>query len=228
MRDRPTAPVARAGRSPASATLDLVCCSADGRHLAVLVREGGRGTSPTLPWAALDATAPLDAAAARLARDQVGRAPGWMAQVGVVGEGRKHPAALPLSVTFVAVVPTGTPAPSGMTWIRVSELPALPARQLVMVPAAVAALRDRMDLAPIAFRMLPAEFTLSELQLMYELLLGRRLHKASFRRALQAAYLVEPTDAWRSEGRGRPAQLFRYAPRRRRGVRRSVRFELLG
>ena len=61
----------------------------------------------------------------------------------------------------------------------------------------------------------------------YELLLGRRLHKASFRRALQAAWLVEPTDEWRSEGRGRPAQLFRYAPRRRRNQRRGVRFDLL-
>jgi hypothetical protein len=39
---------------------------------------------------------------------------------------------------------------------------------------------------------------------------------------------VEPTDEWRSEGRGRPAQLFRYAPRKRRGGRRGVRFELLG
>jgi hypothetical protein len=43
---------------------------------------------------------------------------------------------------------------------------------------------------------------------------------------LQASYLVEPTDEWRSEGRGRPAQLFRYAPRKRRGARRGVRFDL--
>ena len=85
-----------------------------------------------------------------------------------------------------------------------------------------------MDVAPVAFHLLPRTFTLSELQEVYEILLGRRLHKASFRRALQAAYLVEPTDEWRSEGRGRPAQLFRYAPRKRRGVRRAVRFDLLG
>jgi 8-oxo-dGTP diphosphatase len=88
--------------------------------------------------------------------------------------------------------------------------------------------RDRLDQAPIAFRLLPPTFTLTELQAMYELLLGRRLHKASFRRALQGAWLVEPTEEWRSEGRGRPAQLFRYAPRRRRSARRGVRFELLG
>jgi hypothetical protein len=94
------------------------------------------------------------------------------------------------------------------------------------VDAAVAVVRRRVDQSPLAFRLLPAAFTLSELQSIYELLLGRRLHKASFRRALQAASLVEPTDEWRSEGRGRPAQLFRYAPRRRRGVRRGVRFDL--
>jgi 8-oxo-dGTP diphosphatase len=74
---------------------------------------------------------------------------------------------------------------------------------------------------------LPQRFTLSDLQRVYEIMLGRRLHKASFRRALQAATLVEPTDEWRSEGRGRPAQLFRYAPKRRRRVRRGLRFDLV-
>jgi 8-oxo-dGTP diphosphatase len=228
MRDRSAAPVARAGRSPASASLDLVCCTATGRHLSVLVHVGARTSPATLPWVSLESGASLDAVAARLVREQLGRAPSWVAQVGASGDGKRHPSGAPLSILFVAVVPVGTPAPAEMEWLAIGELPALGARQQAMVPAAIAAMRDRMDLAPIAFRMLPSEFTLSELQQMYELLLGRRLHKASFRRALQAAYLVEPTDSWRSEGRGRPAQLFRYAPRKRRGIRRSVRFELLG
>ena len=88
----------------------------------------------------------------------------------------------------------------------------------------VRSLRSRLDQGPMAFHLLPATFTLTQLQEIYELLLGRRLHKASFRRSLHAAWLVEPTDEWRSEGRGRPAQLFRYAPKKRRGVRRGVRF----
>jgi hypothetical protein len=96
-----------------------------------------------------------------------------------------------------------------------------------MLDAALETLRTRMDYAPIAFKLLPAMFTLSELQQMYEILLGRRLHKASFRRALQGAVLVEPTEEWRSEGRGRPAQFYRFAPRKRRQGRRPVRFDLL-
>ncbi len=96
-----------------------------------------------------------------------------------------------------------------------------------MVDTALTMVGNRLDQTPIAFRLLPATFTLGDLQHMYELLLGKRLHKASFRRALQAAWLVEPTDEWRSEGRGRPAQLFRYSPRKKRRSQRGVRFDLL-
>ena len=66
-----------------------------------------------------------------------------------------------------------------------------------------------------------------DLQATYETILARRLHKASFRRALQAAFLVDPTGEQRGEGRGRPAQLFRFAPRRRKSARRGVRLDLL-
>jgi hypothetical protein len=104
----------------------------------------------------------------------------------------------------------------------------LTGRPRQQIDLAIASMRARVDQQPIAFRLLPAAFTLSELQAVYELLLGRRLHKASFRRSLHASALVEPTDEWRSEGRGRPAQLFRYAPPRRRRQRRGIRFDLIG
>jgi 8-oxo-dGTP diphosphatase len=222
-----TSSSARAGRTSPAATVDLICCSAADGRLVVLAPVVARGRRPELPWLALDADAPLEPAAQRLARATAGRAPTWMVQLGAFGGGQRHPAGAPLSVAYVAVVPTGTAAPEGVAWQPLDALETLGSRQGSMLEAALVGLRDRMDIAPVAFRMLPPTFTLSELQEMYELLLGRRLHKASFRRALQGSYLVEPTDEWRSEGRGRPAQLFRYAPRKRRGIRRSVRFELL-
>lgn len=229
MRDR-TSTVARAGHSTrlTAASLDIVCCSAAGHHLVVLAPVAAGRAKQELPWAPLPPDAPLETAAPRQARAVLGRVPSYLVQVGAFGDGARHPSGAPLSIAYAAVAPMGTAAPEGMAWQRVAELAALGPRQQTMLAAAVGALRDRMDLAPVAFRMLPEAFTLSELQEIYEILLGRRLHKASFRRALQGAFLVEPTDEWRSEGRGRPAQLFRYAPRKRRGVRRSVRFELLG
>jgi len=228
MRDR-TDSVARVGPTrPTAASLDLVICTPRDRHLAVLVRTGPRGGSPVLPWVALDGESRLGALAGQFAKQTIGVAPSWFAQVGGFGDGLRHPSTLPLSIGYVAVVPTGTDAPQGTEWRALAECSALSPRQSRVAEVALQVLRDRMDIEPVAFRMLPKVFTLSELQEVYELLLGRRLHKASFRRALQAAYLVDPTDEWRSEGRGRPAQLFRYSPRKRRSIRRSVRFELLG
>ncbi|HVE78901.1 MAG TPA: hypothetical protein VNA89_08575 [Gemmatimonadaceae bacterium] len=232
MRDRSTPPATRAAVRRASVSLDVVVLTPLGRGLAVLcVRADPRARDKwILPWDAPRGEESLDAGAARVARAALGAGPAWLEQVVAIGDDRRHPADAELSVGYVALAPLGTGAPGGGAgaWFPIGELPQLPPRHRALVDAAADAVRVRLDQSPIAFRLLPPTFTLSELQEIYELLLGRRLHKASFRRALQAAYLVEPIDEWRSEGRGRPAQLHRFAPRKRRGGRRGVRFELLG
>lgn len=213
-------------RRRGAATIDLVLCSARAGRLHVLVVKSAAGKH-VLPFAwSVDGEA-LEQTARELARDITGHAAAWMAP-GVALSGKKHPAESALSVPYVGVMSATTPTPGGAAWFPVDALPALASRQRAMADGALETLRLHMDGAPVAFRLLPPAFTLSELQQAYELLLGRRLHKASFRRALQAAYLVEPTDEWRSEGRGRPAQLFRFSPRKRRGGHRSVRFDLIG
>jgi 8-oxo-dGTP diphosphatase len=160
-------------------------------------------------------------------RDLTGADPAWIEQVGAFADGKRHVIDADLSIGYVAVMPA-PPDGDASVWAVPSELAGLTPRQHTIANAALAALRTRMDHAPIAFRLLPPQFTLTELQQAYELLLGKRLHKASFRRALQAAFLVQPTDEWRSEGRGRPAQFFEFAPRKRRAGRRGVRFDLMG
>jgi 8-oxo-dGTP diphosphatase len=210
--------------------VDVVLLTPQGRHLSVLLErvEGARPKERwALPWETMQSGEMIEEGAVRLARQVLGSAPGFVEQVAAYGDGRRHPSGAPLSVAFLALVAAGTPTPAGGSaeWFSVDEIPALAPRQKAMLQGALHAVRSRLEHSPIAFRLLPATFTLSELQEIYEILLGRRLHKASFRRALHAAGLLEPTDEWRSEGRGRPAQLFRYAPRKRRSSRRGVRFE---
>lgn len=213
--------------------IDVVLLTPRERTLAVLVQ---RASDPrardrwVLPWDAPRNAEPPEHAAERIARAALGIAPAALEQVGAFGDDRRHPGDAQLSVGFVGLVPHGPATAGGEhgVWVDREQLPQLSPRQRAIVDAAVTEVRRRVDQSPLAFRLLPAAFTLSELQGVYELLLGRQLHKASFRRALQAAFLVEPTDEWRSEGRGRPAQLFRFAPRRRRGSRRGVRFDLIG
>jgi 8-oxo-dGTP diphosphatase len=213
-------------------SVDVVLCTLRDRELAVLLvrSEAARARGRwCLPWAPVIAKETPDRVAARVALRAAGARAGWLEQAGAFGGPIRHPGGAGLSVGYVGVTPARSAgAPAGGRWFAAGALPPVVPRHHAMIDAGLAQLRERLDRVPVAFRLLGDPFTLGELQAVYELLLGRRLHKASFRRALQAAFLVEPTDQWRSEGRGRPAQLFRYAPRRRRGGRGSVRFDSLG
>jgi len=212
-----------------SFSVDVVLVTATRNELAVLLaRNSSDRERWSLPWRSPQAGESLEIAAIRAVEEALGEAPNWMEQIGAFGDGKRHPSESDVSVAYLGLVPHETASPrAGYTWFQVADLPPLSPRQRAMVESATKIIQSRLDQAPIAFRLLPNTFTLSELQQMYELLLGKRLHKASFRRALQAAWLVEATDEWRSEGRGRPAQLFRYLPKRKRRPHRGVRFDFL-
>jgi len=224
--------VARPAVRSLTAAVDLVLLTPRDGSLAVLLLKAADPRARDrwlLPWDAPRPEEPPDQAAIRLSRGVLGVPPAALEQIAAFGDGRRHPGDAQLSVSFVGLVPHGPASHTtdGAVWVDVEQLPLMAPRHRVIVDAAVDVVRKRIDQSPLAFRLLPPSFTLSELQAIYELLLGRSLHKASFRRALQAAFLVEPIDEWRSEGRGRPAQLYRYAPKRRRGMRRGVRFDLI-
>ena len=203
-------------------SIDLVLVAYRDRKLHVRVQSEEKKAF-ILPWGPRGRGESLDQGANRIAKGTLGAAPGWIEQIGAFSEGTSHPGGSALSVCYAGVVPwSASPA-----WKEIAGLSLASDRQRHMVSATLSALRHRLEQTPIVFSLLPREFTLSELQQAYETLLARRLHKASFRRALQAAFLVHPTGEWRSEGRGRPAQLFRYAPKKRAKQRRGVRLDLL-
>ena len=228
MRERPSVPMKSAVRRTTLA-VDVVVLSPRAESLAVLLVRAPAGARErwTLPWDAPQQNEGLEDAASRIAEAVLGSAPAFFEQVGAFADGKRHPGDADVSIGIVALVPARAEAPAtDSEWFPLDALPTLAPRHRAVVERAASVARQRVDQSPLAFRLLPSTFTLSDLQSVYELLLGRRLHKASFRRALQASYLVEPTDEWRSEGRGRPAQLFRFAPKKRRGTRRGVRFDL--
>ena len=219
----------RRARKPSS-TIDLILLTAVGGQLAVLLARSPEGREKwMLPWDAPRPGEAMEASALRIARSTAIGEPAWLEQVGAYGDAKRHPSDADISVGYAGLIPMGTPPPVGgvYAWFPLADVPPLAPRQRLILDGAITTVRGRMDQSPVAFRLLPQMFTLTELQQMYELLLGKRLHKASFRRALQAAWLVEPSDEWRSEGRGRPAQLYRYGPRKRRPVQRGIRLDLL-
>jgi len=78
---------------------------------------------------------------------------------------------------------------------------------------AVKRVRGKLDYAPIGFELLPDAFSLRDLRLVHEAILGRPLNKDSFRRRILDRGLVVPTGE-RAAGVGhRPPELYRFADR---------------
>ena len=79
--------------------------------------------------------------------------------------------------------------------------------------AAITRLRSKVEYTSLPAFLMPVEFTLTELQRMYEILLARKLEKKAFRTRFLAAKLIDPLPRMKS-GANRPAQLYRLKPRR--------------
>jgi hypothetical protein len=79
-----------------------------------------------------------------------------------------------------------------------------------VLASAIGELRRSIKYRPVIFELMPAVFTLFELQKTVEAILGPHLHKQNFRRLVEGCGLVEPTGEYRFRTGGRPAQLFRF------------------
>lgn len=74
----------------------------------------------------------------------------------------------------------------------------------------IARLRAKIKYRPVVFELMPASFTLLELQRAVEALAGRALHKQNFRRLIDQQRLVEETGEVSTETGGRPAKRVRF------------------
>jgi ADP-ribose pyrophosphatase YjhB (NUDIX family) len=79
-----------------------------------------------------------------------------------------------------------------------------------IIEYAVERLRNKIEYTDIAFNLMPEQFTLTELQQVYEVILGKELLKANFRRKI--ADMVLETGEYTRDAGHRPSKLFRYNP----------------
>ena len=167
-------------RRPATVSIDVVLCAPRRRHLSVLLTRPRERDRWALPHAAYIPGESPKNTAAQIARRALDGQPVCLEQFGVFADGRNRSAAY-LSIGFVGATCERL---GGSTvraaWFSFRDLPPMQERHVLMINAAMAALRDRMDFTPIAFGLVPTSFTLGALQSAYELLLNQRLHKAVF------------------------------------------------
>jgi 8-oxo-dGTP diphosphatase len=203
-------------------TADVVVFTVEGAldamKLKVLLVE--RGAEPhkgswALPGGFVHEHEDLPAAAARELREETGLTDVYIEQVAAVGTPGRDPRGHTVTVVYVALVPAdrhalqSTGDARGARWFEVGRLPPLAFDHRRLLDAALDRLRRRLGETPMAFALLPAEFTLSELQSLCEVILGRPLDRRNFRRKVMDAGFIAAARGKR-EGRHRPAQLYRF------------------
>jgi 8-oxo-dGTP diphosphatase len=117
-----------------------------------------------------------------------------------------------LSVSYFALVRReASVLETGGTWHPVTDLPILAFDHQEIVDYGLRRLRSKLEYSPIAFDVLPNEFTLHDVYQLYTTVLGSGFSDYSnFRnRLLKLGFLTE-TDRKVSKGSGRPASLYRF------------------
>ena len=213
-----TSTAARSAR--AQVTVDVVIFTIlDGALNVLLVRRGiepykGRWAIPG--GFILDGES-LEQAALRELREETGVADVYLEQLYTFGDPDRDPRGRVITVAYYALIAmdrahlrAGTDAAEARWW----PVAALPKRLAFdhtgIIDYAVERLRAKVEYTTVGFQLLPQEFTLGELQEVYEAIAGRPLDKRNFRRRIEQLDVLAPLERWRRAGASRPARLYRF------------------
>jgi 8-oxo-dGTP diphosphatase len=199
-------------------TVDIVLFTIRERRLHVLLIR--RLAKPfenrfALPGGFVHEDESLDAAAVRELREETGVDKVYLEQLYSFGDPKRDPRGRVITVAYYALATgrhtlrAGTDA-SDAAWFPVSDLPPLAFDHRKIVEYAHGRIRNKLDYTNVGFELLPAKFTLTELQLVHEAILGEALDKRNFRRKITQKGIVKPLKEWQQTGR-KPAQLYRFS-----------------
>lgn len=186
-------------------------------ELAVLLLR--RNHSPfagswALPGGLLaDEEAP-EAGARRVLAEQTGLAEVYLEQLYTFGQPHRDPRGRVVSVAYFALVPYSRAvvwqqAPVAIAWYAARTPPELAFDHAEIVAMARQRLAAKLEYSTIALQLMPRRFTLSQLQGVYETILGVPLDKRNFRKRLRTLDCLELTDEMDRSGGHRPARLYR-------------------
>ena len=205
----------------AALTVDCVVFGFDGEGLQVLLIR--RGLEPfknkwALPGGFVQLAETLDEAARRELAEETGLTDVYLEQLYTFGSVKRDPRERVVSVAYYALTQPADHNTAASTdaaeaqWFPVSETPALAFDHQGILDTALLRLRGKLRYQPIGFELLPPKFTLTQLQRLYEAVLGESLDKRNFRKKVLGYNLILPLKEQQRDGPHRPAQLFRFDP----------------
>ncbi len=172
-----------------------------------------------LPGGIIRSEESLDDAAHRELGEKAGVKNVYLEQLYTFGDVGRDRTRRAISTVYFALVNaaglnlTTTPKYAGINWFPVNRLPQMAYDHPRVIHYAVQRLRWKLEYTNVAWSLLPRAFTLSDLQIVYEAILGRSLDKRNFRKKVLALKLVASTGRRRHVGAHRPATLYRFTKR---------------
>lgn len=155
------------------------------------------------------------AAAKRELQEETGVQDVSLHQIKAYGEPKRDPRGRVLSIAFLALIrpkeqlKAQTDALSA-GWFPIASLPKLAFDHEQIIDDALKQLRLEIQMTNIAFQILPKQFTLTQLQVLYENVLGKTLDKRNFRKKIKELGTLKETDRFWQEGAHRPARLYEF------------------
>jgi 8-oxo-dGTP diphosphatase len=199
-------------------TADVALFTIQQERLQVLLIQ--RGQAPfegawALPGGFVNPQECLEDCALRELMEETGVSGVYLEQLYTFGSPDRDPRERIISVAYYGLTPVPAVEPRAGSdaaraiWFVVDQLPELAFDHADIIAKARERLRAKLDYSTIAFQFMPKKFTLSELQAVYQTILGEALDKRNFRKRINAQGLVKPTGDQRRDGKHRPAALYR-------------------
>jgi 8-oxo-dGTP diphosphatase len=157
----------------------------------------------------------LEQSATQALSDRAGVTGVYLEQLYTFGKPARDPRGRVVSVAYYALVPSerlpnGKQGPdAAVGCFPVDGLPELAFDHADIANLAHQRLAAKLAYSTIAFQFLPEQFTLRDLQSVYEIIMHQRLDKRNFRKQILAMNQIEETGDVCRKGNHRPARLYR-------------------
>ena len=197
-----------------AAAVVVVIFTVQQERLSVLLIE--RAAEPcrdqwALPGGVLRDGESLDGAAARKLADETGVSDLFLEQLYTfdrLGDGRADVVVTYFALVDVARVRLRTELEWRPAWHPARGLPALAFDNGRVLEYAEERLRNKLEYTNVVYSLLPARFTLTQMQRVYEAILGEQMDKRNFRRRVVGLGIVGETGQTMKQGAHRPAMLY--------------------
>lgn len=169
-----------------------------------------------LPGGMVGSDESVDAAALRELQEETNIGNIYLEQLYTFGDPSRDPRGRVITVAYYALVNwqqfqlKAHQRVSQAQWFPVKRLPALAFDHRRIVDYALERLRSKINYTTVGFQLLPRQFTLTELQGSYEVILSQRLDKRNFRRKMLQLGILKETAQFKADGRQRPARLYTF------------------